>query len=389
LTGLCGHHIYYDVGLAEDLDSVAGPVCKLVESLLKPSRRLYVRVNTIKVSVDVYLEMLEARGLKFYVDEEVPEAVWAPVEGPYRIPFYDKLVVADKRASESVLMGSDLYTPGVLEARGVKRGDMVTVVSPRGVPVGSGVAVVGWDEARATGRGLFVKITTPIYRAPKVSELPGSGELIYGQSITSMYVARLLNPQPGEVIVDMTAAPGGKVSHVAQLAGPKVKVIAIDRPSKVRVLKESLSKLGLHWVEVMGGDSRYASELLGSLAGRVDAVLLDPPCTDIGVIPKVEDVKSYRDSANMSEYQKQFVREAYRILKPGGRLVYSTCTLTDLESEAIVEYALSIGFELEDYDVKPGRGRVGVYGVRFTPHLDGTPGFFISLKLVKKGRAIS
>lgn len=91
----------------------------------------------------------------------------------------------------------------------------------------------------------------------------------------------------------------------------------------------------------------------------------------------------------MSEYQKQFVREAYRILKPGGRLVYSTCTLTDLENEAIVEYALSIGFELEDYDVKPGRGRVGVYGVRFTPHLDGTPGFFISLKLVKKGRAIS
>ncbi len=383
MTGLCGYHIYYDAGLSEVLDATAGPLCRLVEALTRPTPRLYVRVNTLRVSVGEYLEILRVRGLSFYVDEDIPEAIWAPVEGPFRIPLYDKLVVADKRASESVLMGSDLYAPGVLEAEGVRRGDLVTVVSPRGVPVGSGVAVMDWSEARVLRRGLFVKITNPVYRAPKVSELPGSGELVYGQAITSMYVARLLDPKPGEVVVDMTAAPGGKVGHVAQLVGPKARVIAIDRPSKVAKLKETLSRLGLHWVEVVGGDSRYASELLGGLAGRVDAVLVDPPCTDIGVVPKVEDYKSYKDSVNASEYQKQFVREAYRILKPGGRLVYSTCTLTDVENEAVVEYALNIGFKLEDYEVKLSRGRKGEYGIRFTPHRDGTPGFFISLKLVK------
>ncbi len=384
MAGLCGHHIYYDTGLSEDLASVAGPLCKLVESLLKPSNRLYVRVNTFKISVGEYIEMLKARGLRFYVDEDVPEAIWTSVEGPFKIPLYEKLVVADKRASESVLMGSDLYAPGVLEARGVRRGDLVTIVSPKGVPVASGVAVASWDEIKVHRRGLFVKVTDSIYRAPKVSELPGSGELIYGQAVTSMYVARLLDPQPGEVIVDMTAAPGGKVSHVAQLVGSRARIIAIDRPSKVAKLKETLLKLGLHWVEVVGGDSRYSSELLGSLAGKVDAVLVDPPCTDIGVVPKVEDYRSYRDSAHMSDYQRQFVREAYRILKPGGRLVYSTCTLTDIENEAVIEYALNIGFELEDYNVKLSRGRVKEYGIRFTPHLDGTPGFFISLKLVKR-----
>ncbi len=384
MPGLCGYHIYYDIGLAEDLDYVSGPLCRLIESLVKPSNRLYVRVNTFKVSVEKYLELLKARGLKFYVDEEIPEAVWAPVEGPFRIPLYDKIVVVDKRASESILMGSDLYVPGVLEAKGVRKGDLVTIVSPRGVPVGSGVAVIDWDDARVIGRGLFVKVTDPVYKAPKVTELPGSGELIYGQAITSMYVARLLNPQPGEVIVDMTAAPGGKVSHIAQLTGPRARVIAIDRPSKVEKLKETLSKLGLYWVEVLGGDSRYASELLSGLTGRVDAILIDPPCTDIGVIPKVEDTRSYRDAINMGEYQRQFIREAYRILKPGGRLVYSTCTLTDVENEAVVEYALNIGFKLEDFEIKPSRGRIRDYGIRFTPHLDKTPGFFISLKLIKK-----
>jgi 16S rRNA (cytosine967-C5)-methyltransferase len=100
-------------------------------------------------------------------------------------------------------------------------------------------------------------------------------------------------------------------------------------------------------------------------------------------VPKVEDYKSYKDSVNASEYQKQFVREAYRLLKPGGRLVYSTCTLTDVENEAVVEYALNIGFKLEDYEVKSSRGKKGDYGIRFTPHRDRTPGFFISLKLVK------
>lgn len=385
MHGLCGHHLYYDVGLAEVLDSRAGPLCRLLDSLTKPAPRLYVRVNTYRVSVGEYLDLLRSYGFNFYVDEEVGEAIWAPVEGPFKINIYDKVVVVDKRAAESILMGSDLYTPGVLDAKGVRRNDLVTIVSPRGVPVGSGVAVIDWDEARRVGKGLFVRVTEHIYRAPRISELPGIGELAYGQAITSMYVARLLNPNPGEVIVDMTAAPGGKVSHVAQLTGPNALIVAIDRPSKVSKLSETLTRMGLDWVKVIGGDSRYASELLGSLAGRVDAVLLDPPCTDIGVIPKVEDSKRYADALNMSEYQKQFIREAYRILKPGGRLVYSTCTLTDVENEAVVEYALSIGFELEDYDTKIYRGSLGDYGYVFTPHRDGTPGFFISLKLVKRG----
>ncbi|MEM1872970.1 MAG: RsmB/NOP family class I SAM-dependent RNA methyltransferase [Acidilobaceae archaeon] len=383
--GACGTPLEYDVGLLEVLDSASGPLCRLLESLTRPAPRLYVRVNTLKTSPERYLELLRSLGLDFRRDEEIEEALWTPVEGPQGITVYDKAVVADKNASESVLMGSDLYAPGVLEARGVREGDSVTIYSPNGVPVGSGVAVTSWEEAARRKRGLFVRVTEPVYRAPRVSELPGYGELSYGQSITSMYVARILNPKPGEVIVDFNAAPGGKIGHVAQLAGPRATIVGVDRPSKVEKLENTLRKLGASWVKVIGGDSRRASELLGDLSGRVDAVLVDPPCTDIGVIPKVYDRRTLRESVSAARYQLQFVREAYRVLRKGGRLVYSTCTLTDVENEAVVEYALSLGFELEEPDFRPrARGRDTGYGYRFSPHLDGTPGFFVSMLLVKK-----
>lgn len=381
--GSCGTPLEYDIGLMEHLDNTTEPACKIVRGLVKPSSRMYIRVNTLKVNVDYYLKLLSSFGLEFYRDEEIPEALWAPIEGPFKIDIYDKIVLADKRASESVMLGSNLYAPGVLYSDNISPGDTVTVYSPNGVPVGSGVAVVSSSEALKTRRGLFIKITNSQYKAPIISELPGYNSLVYGQSITSMYVAKILDPKPGELIIDMTAAPGGKVSHIAQLVGPKSTIIAIDRRSKVEKLKETLSKLGLDFVKVIAGDSRYASTLLGSLSGHVDAVIIDPPCTDLGVIPKIYDKKTLRDSIVMSEYQRQFIREAYKILKPGGRLVYSTCTLTLIENEKIVEYALSIGFKLEDPEYKPRRGLKTSYGYRFYPHIHDTPGFYVSLLLVK------
>ncbi|MEM4819797.1 MAG: RsmB/NOP family class I SAM-dependent RNA methyltransferase [Acidilobaceae archaeon] len=382
---ICGTPLDYDLGLLEVLESTSGPLCSLLRSLTRPAPRLYIRVNTLKIDPEEYRELLKSSGYGFERDEELNEALWTPVEGPFRITVYDKKVVADKVASESVLMGSDLYLPGVLEASGIKEGDLVTVYSPNGVPVGSGVAVRSWKESLKKDKGLFIKITEPVYRAPRVSELPGYGELCYGQSVTSMYVAKMLNPKPGEIIVDFNAAPGGKIGHVAQLVGPKATIIGIDRPNKIDKLRRVLETLGANWVRTLGGDSRRASELLGELSGKVDAVLIDPPCTDIGVIPKVYDRKTLKEAVAIARYQVQFVREAHRVLRQGGRLVYSTCTLTDVENEAVVEYALSLGFELEEPEFRPRvRGRDTGYGFRFAPHVDFTPGFFVSLLLIKK-----
>ena len=371
----------YDQGLLEDLEASSGDLPRLLESLTRPSPRLYVRVNTLRISVGDYLDLLDKAGYSFRLDEDLEEAIWHPVSGPFEVPEYEGRVVADKRAAESVLMGSDLYAPGVVSSSGVSRGGMVSIVSPNGLLVGSGVAVMSGGEMARGGRGLAVRVTHPRYRVPRVRDLPGHSEgLVYGQSISSMYVARIADPPRRGLIIDLTAAPGGKVSHVAQLAGREATIIAVDRPSKVEALRETLGRLGMGWVRVVGGDSRRLSRDHPSLEGRADLVIVDPPCTSIGVVPKVYDKKTLRDAVSMARYQFQFLAEAARLLKRGGRLVYSTCTLTSKENEALVEAASEIlGLEPVKPDFRASRGSWNGLGLRILPHRDGATGFFISL----------
>lgn len=390
MPGVCGTPLELDWGLSERLEpALGGPgaLCREARALMEPASRLYVRVNTVKVSVEEYLEMLKGRGLEFHRDPDVEEAIWHPVEGPLDVPIHDVKVVADKRAAESVLMGSDLYAPGVVYApRSLRRGMEVTVVSENGIVVGSGVAVMGYEDLSKSRRGLAVKITRPRFRAPRVRDLPGFEEgLIYGQSLPSMVAVKILDPRPGEVIVDLTAAPGGKVSHAAQLAGPSSRVIAVDRPSKVGRLRENLERLGLGWVEVVAGDSRALPGPLSSLEGRVDRVIVDPPCSNLGVRPKVYERKSLRDVIAASRYQRGFIRAAARLARPGGRVLYSVCTLTWEEAEANVEYAESLGLRLVEPPRWASRRAKPAYGgIRFLPAEHGTPGFYIAV-LEKRG----
>ena len=379
--GVCGTPLDYDLGLMERLEAVYRVrLCSLLAELVKPVPRLYVRVNTLKVDVESYLEKLREQGLRFEMDPDIPEAIWAPVEGPLEVPIYDGKVIVDKRAAEAVLLGSDLYAPGVMAASRVSRGSMVTIVAPNGVVVASGLAVMDGEEMVKAQRGLAVKVLHPRYKAPRVSDLPGFKEgLIYGQSLPSMVAVRILDPKPGEVIVDLTAAPGGKVSHAAQLAGPKSTVIAIDRTSKRGKLEETLGRLGMSWVRVVGGDSRYADRLLPHLKGRVDAVIVDPPCSDLGVRPKLYDRKTLRDIVNLMLYQRRFIEAAARILRKGGRMLYSTCTLTREENESNIEYAMELGFEpVEPPKWARSRWHYNGLGIRFNPD-KGVPGFFASV----------
>lgn len=390
MRGVCETSLEYDYGLLERLEPVLGgasSVCRELSSLLTPAKRLYVRVNTLKVSVSVYLDMLKERGLHFWRDPDVPEAIWHPVEGPLDVPVFPIKVVADKRAAESVMMGSDLYAPGIVYApKALKPGVEVTIVSENGVVVGSGIAVIGYEDARKARHGLAVRVTHPRFKAPRVRDLPGFEEgLIYGQSLPSMVAVRLLNPEPGDVIVDLTAAPGGKVSHAAQLAGPGSRVVAVDRASKVAKLNENLRRLGLEWVEVVSGDSRRLPGPLSSLVGRVDKVIVDPPCSNLGVRPKVYDRRGLNDVIAAARYQRGFIEAAARLAKRGGRVLYSVCTLTWEEAEANVEYAESLGLKPIDPPAWARRRASPAYGgIRFKPAEHGTPGFYIAV-LEKRG----
>ncbi len=364
---------------------------KIFWSLKRPPRRYYVRVNTRLIDRDELVKRLRERGLKVHFDEHLPDSVWFEVEGPFKIPSARKVVVVDKYAAESVYVGAHVYAPGIVKARGVKRGDEVVVLAPTGEPVAYGLAEMSEDEIRRVRRGLAVRVLVSRYRAPALRELEEYKlGLIYDQSLAAQWVGHVLNPLPGELIVDMNCAPGGKLTHLAQLCSCRCLVVGFDRSiPKVRETLGNVERLRLSSsIDVLMHDSRYVDVDFARLVGRVDKVLIDPPCTSLGVRPKLIEVKTYADIEIARRYQVQFLRPAYRILKKGGVLVYSTCTLSPAENEDIVREALSMGFDIEYVDV-PYK-EIGVTGepwsymvARFYPHIHEAPGFFIA-KLVKR-----
>ena len=377
----------YDEELLEELRRVYGrALATALRWLLRPPERYYVRVNVARTEPGYVLDWLRSQGYEAYRDEVVQEAVWLPVRGPNRVSESAPCrVVVDKRAAESVMLGAHVYAPGVLGLEGDCRpGVEATVVSDSGVAVAE--AVVRDVDSVERGRGIVAENVKPLYMVPSLreTELYRRG-LIYEQSLPSIMVGVVaLESVKPRLVVDMCAAPGGKATHVASLVKGYGVVYAFDHSRrKVERLREEVERLGLSdTVRVYRADSRYLDRDWPSLRGRVDLVLLDPPCSSIGVVPKVYDRKTVNDIISLSNYQRQFVRAAVRLLKPCGVLVYSTCTVTVTENEDVVSYAESLGLRLEQAWPRHPRSARGIgvgEALRFHPHVHGTPGYFIAV----------
>ena len=379
----------YDDRLLAELERVYGRALPAaLKAITMPPTRYYVRVNTLKADPGQLLDEMRGEGYEVYRDEELEEALWLPVRGPSRVRDTGCRLVVDKRAAESVMLGANIYAPGVVsvDEECLRPGVEVTVYSENGIAVAN--AVVGEEarEALSVGRGLVAVNVNPLYRVPSLRDTRWwrSG-LIYEQSLPSMYASRILDPKPGSVIVDMCAAPGGKTGHIYELVGGRARVIAVDHSArKIERLREEMRRLGHHGVEILRADSRYLDLKLGR--GVADYVLLDPPCSSLGVIPKVYDRKTWRDIVNSARYQRQFLRAAVNLLKPGGVLVYSTCTLTLAENEENTEYAVErLGLQpLEPPYRRFSRGVGAWYAVRSHPHVHGVTGYYIA-RLRRRG----
>jgi 16S rRNA (cytosine967-C5)-methyltransferase len=197
------------------------------------------------------------------------------------------------------------------------------------------------------------------------------------QDEASMLVARLLEARPGEVIADACAAPGTKTTHLAQLMENRGRIVAFDpQPARLARVAEAAQRLGVTIVETRDGP---AETLAGTLTSACDAVLVDAPCSNLGVLRRNPEVKWRRAAVDVAENgarQRQILAAAAGMVKPGGRLVYATCSTELEENEAVVaafrqarpEFALDppAAFPLPlDAD--------GV--LRCRPHRHGTDGF--------------
>jgi 16S rRNA (cytosine967-C5)-methyltransferase len=176
-----------------------------------------------------------------------------------------------------------------------------------------------------------------------VPGLPGFHEGLFAvQDEASQLAGLLLEPQPGERVLDACAAPGGKATHLAQLMDNRGELLAMDISStKLSLVRETARRLGLTIIHTRAVDLLKNATFPES---AFDRILLDAPCSGLGVIRRNPEAKwrlTSADITRLAETQKKMLKNAVRMLKPGGRLLYSTCSTTWEENEAVVQDFLS------------------------------------------------
>lgn len=212
------------------------------------------------------------------------------------------------------------------------------------------------------------------------------------QDPTSIYACEVLAPEKGETVLDMTAAPGGKTTCLAQLMENQGTIISLEiNRERMRALRSNITRMGVMNVIAIRMDSLDVEEL----GIKFDKILLDAPCTGTGTVfknPKAAK-KEKEDVINCTKIQRSLLEKAYTVLNDGGTVVYSTCSLLPEENEIMVEYAMDMGFRIDD--IPYGEDAITGYNLsnhsggedigedikkakRFYPGIHGTQGFFIA-----------
>jgi len=215
-----------------------------------------------------------------------------------------------------------------------------------------------------------------------IQNLPGFNEGWWTvQDSSAQLVGHLLNPQPGDVVVDACAAPGGKTTHIAELMEDKGTVWACDRAApRLRKLKENIQRLRLQSIQICVGDSRN----LAQFKNLADRVLLDVPCSGLGTLHRHADARWRQTPESVQELsvlQSELLSQTSLFVKPNGVLVYATCTLHPLENEGVIQAFLA---EHPNWRIDPptsdstGAAFVTAEGwAKLWPHRHQMDGFFM------------
>ncbi|MFP4221798.1 MAG: 16S rRNA (cytosine(967)-C(5))-methyltransferase [Phormidium sp.] len=217
--------------------------------------------------------------------------------------------------------------------------------------------------------------------AGRIEALPGYEEGWWTvQDASAQWVTHLLNPQPGEVIVDACAAPGGKTTHMAELMGDRGQIWACDRTaSRLKKVGQNCQRLQLRSVHLLQGDSRELRQFEGSC----DRVLLDVPCSGLGTLHRRADLRwrqTPQGIVELAQLQGELLAAAATWLKPGGVLVYATCTVSPPENEGVIGPFLETHPDWQVETPPAGLGLPEVespLGLRLWPHRHEGDGFFM------------
>ncbi|OOF67908.1 16S rRNA (cytosine(967)-C(5))-methyltransferase RsmB [Rodentibacter caecimuris] len=234
-----------------------------------------------------------------------------------------------------------------------------------------------------------------MHRPSGVNQLPQFAEgAVTVQDLHAQWAAILLEPKNGELILDACAAPGGKTTHILELA-PEAEVIALDvESSRLQRVQENLTRLN-QTATIICGDATNPSEwlaMLGKSAAKFDRILLDAPCSATGVIRRHPDIKWLRkeeDIASLVQLQGKILNALWDKLKSNGILVYATCSILPEENDRQI-----MRFLQQHNDAKLEKlpfGREDSVGVQFFPEENGGDGFYYAKlrKLLNREKNVS
>ncbi|MBN2142670.1 RsmB/NOP family class I SAM-dependent RNA methyltransferase [Candidatus Woesearchaeota archaeon] len=217
--------------------------------------------------------------------------------------------------------------------------------------------------------------------------------LIYIQEAASQIPSEVLDPRPGETVLDMCAAPGSKTTQMAAMMQNHGLIIALDANNpRLPALKNNLERCGVSNCLVYKKDAVYAEDIEHDLGRKFDKVLLDAPCSgNFATDPEWFKKRQVEDLKEVVKVQRKLIDAALAVLNPRGVLVYSTCSLEPEENEENMDWMLSTYKDLVLEKVDLGVGEPGLTKVfgrqldpeiakcrRLWPHKTGTQGFFVA-----------
>ncbi len=191
----------------------------------------------------------------------------------------------------------------------------------------------------------------------------------YPQDEASALAARTLAPKKGEKVIDVCAAPGGKTTYMAQLMENEGKIFAFDiYEHKLEIIEKTAKRLGVDIIHTKLNDATLVNE---EFIGCADKVLVDAPCSGLGILrrkPEIRYMRKEGDLAELAEIQGRILDVSAKYVKKGGNMVYSTCTVSNIENMAVVEKFLEQNKEFS----------LCGEPMELLPDKDRTDGFFIA-----------
>ncbi|XP_055855131.1 tRNA (cytosine(72)-C(5))-methyltransferase NSUN6 [Episyrphus balteatus] len=370
---------------------------QLLEWLCRTPSTTTYRINLLSSSISDFTAKLQQTLSTKYQNipkvfhiNGIPEVICIPkVDGVSTSPLKDlKEIMVDSSCGAAILRGAHIFAPGVLSMQsGTKLGEKVNVFvdlegkckkgtntfyeSEQKVFVGIGEVKMQRYQLygeNVANHGIAIEMDSNISGVPSIGDLSSNDALL--QNFPSIVCVRVLDPQPGEIVLDMCAAPGNKTTHIVELMRDNGTVIALDKTeNKADLIRRKLKANNFKSLKVFAFDStkllndnNEGSEVDTPPFGpcSFDRILLDAPCSAIGNRPLLSSNITPKMLKSYPKVQKKLLRNAVGLLKINGVLVYSTCSVTEEENEGMVQWVLEQFPEMKLVEAMPYFGGPGI-----------------------------